>query len=473
MKSTLVLALLPALVGCTGGHTIDDTSDPGLVDDTVYAFDSAFEPGTSSVSYSGQIFRQLLISDMKAHMGDMTDRLDEGSWYPEPGEVEAELGFYFDFNSDAYGSLEHGYATNGVPLQLTYDDVSSGKDLAGKIAGNDETGQHVDWSTEFVGWEAEGVTTPESLVRHWFATVDAQAVAWANGDLPLAPSGSPVPAVYVDAQGRDYRQLTQKFLGGAIALSQAADDYLDDDLDGKGLNSAHDQADEGAPYTPLEHAWDEGFGYFGAAISYPQWTDGEIAESPDADIDGDGFVDLLTEVNWGHSQNAAKRDLGAVVATDFTAEAWGGFHAGRTLLAQTAGSPLSADQLAQLQGHRDQALGAWEAAISATVVHYINDVLADMNAMDSDAYDFGDHAKHWSELKGFALCFQFNPRSPLSDAEFEELHELVGQAPVLADADADTREAYASDLIEARALLGQAYGFDSENLGDELGENGW
>lgn len=473
MKLRLAIVPLAMLVGCNPDLTVDDTGDEHLVDDTLYAFESAFEPGTSSVSYSGQIFRQLLIADMKTHLGGMTNRIDQGSWYPVAGEVEAELGFYYDFNSDAYGSLEHAYATSGVPLQLTYDDVSSGKDLVGKTAGNDETGQHEDWSTEFVGWEAEGVTTPESLVRHWFAIIDAQAVDWANGDVPLSPSGNPVPAVYVDAQGRDYRQLTQKFLSGAVAFSQAADDYLDDDIAGKGLNSPHDAADEDAPYTPLEHAWDEGFGYFGAAATYPQWTDGEIAESPHADIDGDGFVDLLSEVNWGHSQNAAKRDLGAVVATDFTAAAWGGLHAGRSLLAETAGSPLTDDQFAQLQAHRDQALGAWEAAIAATVVHYINDVLADMGAMDTDDYDFGDHAKHWSELKGFALCFQFNPRSPLSHTDFVELHDLIGQAPVLADADADTLDAYATDLVEARALLGQAYGFDSENLGDEHGENGW
>ena len=40
---------------------------------------------------------------------------------------------------------------------------------------------------------------------------------------------------------------------------------------------------------------------------------------------------------------------------------------------------LTDDQIAELQVYRDQAVGAWEKAISATVVHYINDVLQDMN----------------------------------------------------------------------------------------------
>ena len=63
----------------------------------------------------------------------------------------------------------------------------------------------------------------------------------------------------------------------------------------------------------------------------------------------------------------------------------------------------------ELKAHRDAALSAWEKAIAATVVHYINDVIGDMEAED---YSFYDHAKHWSEMKGFALSFQFNRRSP-------------------------------------------------------------
>ena len=75
--------------------------------------------------------------------------------------------------------------------------MSSGKDLVGKLAGNDATGQHKDWSTDFVGWDADGVTTPESLVRHWFGVVDDQAAAWANSDIPVGPDSSPVPEVFV------------------------------------------------------------------------------------------------------------------------------------------------------------------------------------------------------------------------------------------------------------------------------------
>ena len=64
-----------------------------------------------------------------------------------------------------------------------------------------------------------------------------------------------------------------------------------------------------------------------------------------------------------------------------------------------------------------------------------------------------------SEEELDALSLQFNRLSALSDAEFVELHELLGQAPGLDDV-----AAYQSDLIAARTLIGTAYGFDAGNL---------
>lgn len=485
-RRLLLLAFL--LVACKGDDAVvDDTSAPpddtsggddSATDTSVagvpdrYEFVSAF--GGSSVAYDGQTFRHLLIEDMKAQLGGLTARIDDGELFPAPGDVTAELNFYFEFDSDTSGVVPHQKSTSAEALQSTYAEISSGKDLIGKIAGNDAVGQHKDWSNGLVGWDLEGDDSPERLVRAWFSAIDAAAVARANGKLPLDPRGAAITNVSLDAQGRDYQQLLEKFLRGAVAFSQGADDYLDDDLEGKGLNSDHTVAEEGKPWTTLEHAWDEGFGYFGASVAYGSLTDDQIAAG-DYDSNQDGKIDLLTEVSWGHSGNAAKRDLGANAAapTDFTAEAWAGFAAGRALLAETAGQGLTAEQLAELKAHRDQAILAWEKAIAASVVHYINAVLADMAAMDTDAYSFADHAKHWSEGKGFALAFQFNPHSPMSDADFATLHSLLGEAPALESADAEARAAYADGLRAARQLLGETYGFAAENLGDADGDGGW
>ena len=123
--------------------------------------------------------------------------------------------------------------------------------------------------------------------------------------------------------------------------------------------------------------------------------------------------------------------------------------------------------------HRDQALMAWEKAISATVIHFINDTLQDMNTFGTSNYSFSIHAKHWGKMKGFALGLQFNPHSPVSDSNFDIIHGLFGDAPVLSNASAEEIESYKADLVTARSLMGTAYGFATENLGDDTGENGW
>lgn len=453
--------------------TVDtDVGDTDAPSATSYAF-AGRDGGADSVAYSGQIFRHLLIDEMKRYLGGLTQDLDEGDVIPAEGDIEDALDFYYRFDSSTSGSVELTVSTSPAAAQATWDGVSTDKDLTGKIAGNDSVTDHVDWSSEFQGWD--GASSPEALVEQWFALLDEAAVARANGTIPDDPEGDPVPAVFVTADGLDLQQLLEKFLRGAVAFSQGADDYLDDDVDGKGLLADHTTLVDGKPYTALEHQWDEGFGYFGAARDYPTWTLDEIADTGHRDsVEADGAIDLLTEACFGHSTNAAKRDRGSASSapTDFVGEAWEGFHQGRALIASVQGA-LSDDQLAALKAHRDQAVGAWEKAIASTVVHYINDTLQDMGDIGTDDYAFADHAKHWGELKGFALSLQFNPRSPLSKATFGELHDLIGDAPVLSDASASARDAYAADLRSARAMLGTAYGFDAANLGDDDGENGW
>lgn len=433
----------------------EDTSTQSnefVADETRYRFLNA--DGESSVSYSGQVYRHLLINDVKAYVGALDGRLL--SEIVVPGDVTTDLMFYYqDIKDIDVAMVSHRFSTGELGVvQSYYGDISSGKNLFEKIAGSDTVTDHKDWQTEFRGWDSERVTSPESLVLLWTEALDAQAVNWTQLSTEL-------PHVYVTPEGLDYAQLLQKFLLGAVAFSQGADDYLDDDVVGKGLLASHIPA-EGKTYSALEHAWDEGFGYFGAAQDYVTWSDQELKDNAYLDRNEDGSVDLKTEVSWGHSRNAAKRDVGANAPTDLTKDAWGAFWQGRALLNQTVGAELTTEQMTELRGYRDQALLAWEMAIVATVVHYINDSLQDI----TNNADLSDLAKHWSELKGFALSMQFNPHSPLSDDAFEEFHTLVGDRPY-------RTEEYKDALVQARTLLGDIYEIDSTNLGDENGENGW
>ena len=461
--------------GMGGSGNAAGTSGTGATTGSTYEFESQFALGESSVSYSGQIARHVLIDDLSTFIGTLTDRIDGATL--AAADVPLALNFYFNFDSDASGDEPLSLTTTPASKQTTYAEISTGKNIVGKLAGNDSVTDWRDWQSEFVGW---GAQTPQELVELCFTMLRDNATDRENGELHKDPFGNDLP-VHVTKDGLDLQQLVQKFLLGAVAFAQGTDDYLDSDIDGTGLLSDHTGAKAGEVFTALEHSWDEAFGYFGAARDYANYTDEELSKKGGRDdyqgyhdSDGDNSIDLKSEFNFGASLNAAKRDRGSAdsAKTDFTAEAYDGFRAGRALLADSIG-PLSDEQRAELEGHRDAAVKAWEKAIAATVVHYLNDTLVATNTFGDAEFSFTDYAKHWSELKGFALSFQFNPRSPVSKEDFVALHGYVGEAPVSPLADATEVDAYRDALRSARALLGAAYEFDAANLGDENGENGW
>lgn len=484
---TAVPALAVSLAACgdddaangPNGGTGNGSGNLNVPD--TYAFQSRFAAGESSVAYDGQVARQVMIEELIGRLDGLTEELDTGARVPAEDEIADELLFYYEFDDAVGGDVAIELSTTPPLLQSTFADLGSGRNLVGKIAGNDPVGQHVDWSTSFRGWGDQGSTNPDALVRSWIDELDTLAQERANNNPQLGPDGSPTEAFFVTADGRDLQQLIEKFLRVAIAFSQGADDYLDDDTEGKGILTANTQDDD-APYTVLEHQWDEGFGYFGAARDYLDYTDEEIAgaggragwENGYHDTDGDGAIDLASEYNFGHSTNAAKRDRGSSseAPTDYTQQAIDGFLRGRAIIA-AAGDPLTDDEFADLQAARDQAVDAWERAIASTAVHYINDTLQDMGKFGSDDYDFETHAKHWSELEGFALGLQFNPRSPVTAEQFEELHDLIGTSPVLPNEGQARIDEYRQALLDARALLGSAYDFAPENLGNDDGTGGW
>ena len=466
-----------------GGDAVVDGSpdalpDGGGGDEPTYAFESRFNPSESSVNHAGQTTRQILLADLIAEMRRLSAGVRDGSVEPttvdEVGEVVARLdGIYRSGSTDlATRPLPSLTSGDDTLCQATYEDLGDA-DLVSKTAGMDTSTDHRDWSSEWVGWSDASVLgdaplgSPVALTDALFTTFEEQVRACALdvSACPETAAGDPLP-LHVTPDGLDLIQLVQKHLLGAIHFSQGTDDYLDDDVADKGLLTDNTMPrEDGAPDTLLEHAWDEAFGYFGAAADYDDYTDDEIrgeAGRPEYasgyhDTDGDACIDVFTEYNFAASVNAAKRDAGATTMVDLTAEAFDAFVAGRMLIAEADGAP----DATALAGHRDAAVSAWERALSATVIHYVNEVLAHMNACSSMEYSFEDHAKHWSELKGFALAFQYNPRSPWNDtSDFAALHAAIGDSPVLCDGDVS---GYETVLLGVRDSVRDAYGFDASD----------
>ena len=223
---------------------------------------------------------------------------------------------------------------------------------------------------------------------------------------------------------------------------------------------------------------------------------------------------MRSEFNFSNSTNCAKRDQGTADntnPTNLTKEVFDAFVLGREILqnaatgaTESAPGSLSTEAAEALDAQIVIAAQTWEKCVAATVVHYINDVIGDMGNFSNDEFadldNFLDLAKHWSEMKGFAIGLQFSPYSPFRTGEIvvdgtvetvavdlddlKEVLTLMGDAPVLADGTQDTttdnvengslyagaataaeaKAAYIDDLETARDILEQAYAFDTENV---------
>jgi hypothetical protein len=473
VQGITILSAAIVLAACGGDNK---NNDQGLLVPTTYSFDSKLIAGDSSVSHSGQASRHILLNELKHLIAS-----DELQAVASKEAALAKLNaIYAKGTTDENGNLVRtNVYTNGAEAtpvntgvkskdangallglkQADFSEVSADKNLQGKMAGKDNLLTH----GEFIGWavtttgddqvKGEGVNAaPELLVQQWFDQI-----------AELAIDGDP-ETKYVTEEGLDLQQLVQKFILGAVTYSQAAEDYLKAD---KGLvkqNSAEDKA--GKPYTSLEHQWDEGFGYFGAAHDYNLYSDAENKAQQDHDTNLDGTIDLYSEYSFGHSVNAAKRDKGATVATDFSKGAMDAFLTGRALIQANYGTDpvLGEGYQAELVKLSKVALENWEKAVAATVVHYINDVISDYATFGTADFNRTNLVKHWSEMKGFALGLQFSPVALISVAQLKAVHDDMAEAPVLNNADQTAVNAYIEQLKTARSVLQSAYGFNADNV---------
>ncbi len=475
--------------------TTDVDAENGV---NVYEFDSNLGDG-SSVVYTGQTARHALSAEIKSYMGKLSVEYINTNNITA-AEVDAKLKSLWGFEKGDYEAIADQPITHlgndlSMYKQTTFAQISSSdKELGGKIAGEDGTNMYQEWLVPgtFKGWTDFGgkAQTPEGLIEYFFARLVAQVEMINNGTELRDNNDALITKAYITPEGHDLVQLVQKHTLGAVMFSQGTDDYLD-----QGLATDNKESYKGKNYTKLEHQFDEGFGYFGASRDYLEYSDKEIAKKVASEADGradyngkhdtngDNMYDLAAEFIWGNSSNAAKRDLGASsIPTDMTAETMTNFIAARKMIHDNHGSDiseLSADLQAKFNQHVFDAALAWEKAIAATVVHYINDVLDnddgdidDIIAGNYDSAQFEAYAKHWGEMKGFALNFQFSPYSPFADSElnpkkdtvgaakFVELHELMKDKPVIAT---DGADAYKADLVKARDLLTSAYNFNADN----------
>lgn len=381
---------------------------------------------STSVSYKGQIARHLLHNSLKkqAAMGDGNAK-------------ELEMKMLAIYTGEGESDLSIGSPEGFKYKQSSIDELSKGKDLKGKT-----------YKGTIVGWPGN-MTGPE-LVEFMIG----KAAASEKGFDPLT--------------GYDYQQLISKFVMGAVFYNQAVDNYLDEKLaaDTKPNDKPYK---DGAAYTGKEHVWDEAFGYFGVPAHVLSLSAGDaytIAKAKadvfaKADANGDGVVDLYTEMTYAHGYYAANADKGG--KSDYLHTITKAFIDGRQLITNAKGKALSDDERKQLVDYANTISSNWELVIAEAAFKYAGSVYKDLQALEQAVDEnldaakvFRQYAKHWGELKGFTLALQTGKNNLGETAT--KLNRLIGFSPVLLgntqvegiDSEGNYKQAPSEDLKEYR-----------------------
>jgi predicted esterase YcpF (UPF0227 family) len=241
--------------------------------------------------------------------------------------------------------------------------------------------------------------------------------------------------------GYDYTQLVSKFAMGAIFYNQAVDNYLDEKLEASTKPNGKPYK-KGAAYTGKEHVWDEAFGYFGAPAHTLNLTAKDVyniaKQKPEgfakADANGDGVVDLKSEMAYAHAYYAASFDKGG--KTSYLHTIVQAYVDGRQLITAAGGRDLSDTERQQLKAYAGVIKTNWEQVIAEAVFKYAGSVYQDIAKLEQAVVNnedasslFRTYSKHWGELKGFAMALEAGGKN--LGIVGVKLNRLLGYSPVL------------------------------------------
>ncbi len=357
---------------------------------------------TNTVSYSGQIARQVLEQSLKKLAG-------KGNGGENAAELETQMLSYFNNEGDL--QILAPASKDEFPVkQKTVGEISSSANIAGKF--------YKGLVPSYPG-NLTGVEVIEHMIK---------MAAKSNKGF--------------DAEnGYDWGQMISKFTMGAMQYNQAVDNYLDEKMtaDNKPNNQAYS---EGAHYTGKEHSWDEGFGYWGApahALDLSADQAYAIAKQTDlaaADVNGDGVVDLKSEMVFGPAYYAAGADRSGTKSTNYLQTIMKAYLDGRKVITAADGEALSAEELIAVKGHAATIAEQWEKVLAEATFKYAGSVYNDIKKISAASNEdkaklYRTYVKHWGELKGFAMALQTGKNN--LGATAVELNKLIGFGPVTMD----------------------------------------
>jgi len=345
LAGLFALCIAFVLTGCDDSSVGMDDGEETIEAPETYTFT---RNGESSVSYSGQTDRLNMVAEMKSYLGQG----DDGEEISE----DVLLAMFTNEGGDGGGNFS-----------FTSDRQLRNKTFAPDLDEN-----------MFEDFFAEAAAASQN---------GAQGITATNGTAGLLERGSG-STILVDENGREFTQLVEKGLMGAVFYNQIFNVYLTDDRIGPDVEN--DELEDGENYTAMEHHWDEAFGYTAAPVDFASgWSE-----------DTDGSLSY-----WANYSNTVDQQLEGT--NDAMMDA---FINGRTAIVN--------DDTEAKNEARDALYEELELITAGTAVHYINSTLSAL-----DAGEQGDAFHALSEAWAFVNAIKYSPRRNLSIEEIETIRD--------------------------------------------------
>ncbi len=337
----LVGLLMVAVVSC---DLVSSDEDDGIDPPDTYEFT---RDGESTVAYPGQVDRLDMVSEMASYIGQG----DAGEAITEQALVDMYVnegnngGGHFSFSSDR--QLEN----KTFPPDR---DDNFFRDLFARAAAASENGEASEGSSGLIEREQSGST------------------------------------ILVDEKGREFGQLLEKGMMGAIFYHQIFNVYLTDERIGP--NVENEELVEGENYTAKEHHFDEAFGYFGAPVDFTSPWPESRADEPRFWAH---YSDVVDNVNGDGDLGTNEAIMDAYIR-------------GRTAIVNDNQEEL--DEQVQILYEQ------LELVTAATAVHYINSTLSHLGSGNR-----GEAFHALSEAWAFVNAIKYSPQRELTLDEINQI----------------------------------------------------